>query len=344
MEAQDNQPPEQIVEAQVTTQADETIPEAAQQQQDAAAAAAAASAEGQPEATAQEWKPNYKVKSYDKEYEIPEKFRQFITKDNERDFRDAFEQVFAMQEMKAKNQKIRAENDNFRQAIEKEYIPAVKTIKQMERYLANDDFDSFFANIPAFKGPEGEQRLQLWMLRKLQEKELPPEQQALYNDARAAKQRAYQLEDENNSYKEKFENLSQERQQAAINETLDRLDAVVASPQVAEIAKGFDSRLGQDGSYKMEVLRTAANLATQLKRDVSIEEAVEHFNKMIGVTPAQNAAPQSAPQPKAPEPKPTLPSLNGKATSPATQKIKSIDDLKKLRTQMIAAESRRSRE
>lgn len=291
-----------------------------------------------------EWSPNYKVKAYDKEYEIPEKFRSFISKENEKDFKDTFEKVYALDEMKAKNAKIRAENDTFRTQIEKEFSPVVGTFKKLEKFIANNDFDSFFANIPAFSGKEGEVKLQQWMLRKLQEKDLPPEQQALYNDHRAAQQRAYALEEENNSYKQKFEALTQSQQQAAINETLTNLDNLVAKPEIETIAKAFDSRLGQDGSYKMEVLRNAATLATKLKRDVSIEEAVEHFNKMMGFN-AEAVTQDADDEPQAlPVKKPTLPSLNGKATSPVAQKIKSIDDLKRLRSQMIATESRRSRE
>lgn len=287
-----------------------------------------------------EWKPNLKVKAYDKEYDIPEKFHKLIDKDNEKDFRDTFEKAYALDVMKEKNSKIRAENESFKTRIEKEFMPSINQFKKLERFLANNDYDNFFANIPAFKDPVV---LQKYMLRALQQNDLPADQQAVYNEARAAKQRAYELEDERNSLKQQSEIATQAEQQAAIDATLNRLDESVAKPEIAAIAKEFDSRLGQDGSYKMEVLRKAAELATKLQRDVSIEEAVEHFNKMLGVSP-QSAQPAQAQGQNIPAPKPTLPSLNGRATSPANQKVKTIADLKKIRDQIIAQESRQSRE
>jgi septal ring-binding cell division protein DamX len=37
--------------------------------------------------------PNYKIKAYDSEYEIPENFRGYINKDNEKNFREVFEKA-----------------------------------------------------------------------------------------------------------------------------------------------------------------------------------------------------------------------------------------------------------
>jgi len=291
---------------------------------------------------APEWKPNFKVKAYDKEFEIPEKFRGLITKENEADFRDAFEKAYALDVMKEKNQKIRETNEQYQKRIETEYAPKLQRFEKLAKFIEKDDFDSFVenSNIPGL-----EEKMQKWMLRRLQLRDLPPEQQALYNDARAAQVKAYQLEEENAGYKQQFAQLSQEQQAKQVDAQLNDLDNYVAQPGIEEVAKSFDTRLGQDGSFKLEVLRRAAVVAQQQQREVTVKEAVDDFVKMLGGTQAAPTLPnQNGQAPQVQTPKPTLPNLQGKATSPAIQKVKSLDDLKKLSKQAIANASRASRE
>lgn len=285
-----------------------------------------------------EWKPNYKIKAYDKEFEIPETFRSFINKDNEKDFRDAFEKAYALDVMKEKNVKIREMNEGYQARIEKELAPKLQRYEKIEGFLKKNDLDSFFENV----GMKDE-ILQKWMLQKLQLRDLPPEQQALYNDQRAAQLRAYQLEEENSAYKQQFAALNQAQQQAAVDNHLKELDGIVSSPAINDIAKNFDSRLGQDGSFKLEVLRRAAVISKQRGSDMSVKEAVDDFLKVLGQSGQITSQDSTQTTPQAAS-KPTLPSLSGKATSPATQKIKSLDDLKKLSRQMTLNTSRASRE
>lgn len=283
----------------------------------------------------EEWKPNFKVKAYDKEFEIPEKMRGFINKENEKDFRDAYEKAYALDVIKEKNQKIRADNERYQQAIEKDFAPKLQRYEKIESYLQKKDYDSFFekAGIP-------EKELQAWMLKRLQLRDLPPEQQALYTDQRAAQQRAYQLEEENQKYKQELARHSESQQQAVVNEQLGQLDKAINSPEVAQIAKSFDERLGQANAFKIEVLRRASVIAKTTGRELTVEEAVGDFLKVLGQS---NPSAVSSPQVQAAA-KPTLPGLAGKATSPASQKIKSFDDLKKIAKASMAQASRASRE
>jgi hypothetical protein len=286
------------------------------------------------------WEANFKVKAYDKEYEIPEKFRGLITKENEKDFRDTFEKSFALEVMKEKNAKIREANEGYQNRIEKELAPTLQRYQKVESYLKKDDFDSFIEKSGI---PDLEKKIQAWMLRKLQLNDLPADQQAMYNEKRAADLRAEQLEEENSRYKQTFEAQSLQQKEAVIKAGLDDLDAYTRTPGIEEVAKSFDTRLGKDGEFKLEVLRRAAVVARQLGRDVSVKEAVDDFVKMLGGPVAQNSTPEQSGSSQA-TPKPLLPSLNGKATSPAVQKIKSFDDLRKISKQVIAQASKASRE
>ena len=288
-----------------------------------------------------EWAPNYKVKAYDKEFEIPEGFRGFMTKENEKEFRDTFEKAFALEVMKEKNAKIREANEGYQNKIEKELAPVLQRYQKAESYLKKNDFDSF---IEAAGVKEAD--IQAWMLRKLQLKDLPADQQAIYNEKRAADKRAEQLEEENSRFRQTFEQQTNQQKEAAIKAGLDDLDAYTKQPGIEQVAKNFDQRLGQDGSFKLEVLRRAAVVSRQLGRDVSVKEAVDDFVKLLGsqqaAAPTQEAVEtEFVPQAQA---KPTLPSLSGKATSPAAQKVNNLDDIKRLAKAEIARASRASRQ
>lgn len=289
--------------------------------------------------TEAEWKPNFKVKAYDKEYEIPENFRKLINKENEKEFKDTFEKAFALDVMKEKNAKIRESNDNFQKQIEKDFAPKLQRYGKLESYLQKGDFDSFIEKVG---DAQLELKLQQWMLKKLQLRDLPADQQALYNDQRAAQARAEKLEEENLQYKNDFEKLNQSQQQLAVDNQLKELDTIVSSPEIAEIAKSFDTRLGQDGSFKLEVLRRAAMVAKQTGHEPTVKEAVEDYLRVNGLKAQVTQAAESEPQVQ--KKLPTLPSMPGKASSPAVQKVKSLDDLKKIAKRMQTEASRSSRE
>lgn len=277
------------------------------------------------------YKPNYKVKAYDNEYEIPEKFRAYINKENEKDFRETFERTFALDEMKNKYHKTR---DTY-QTIQKEYSTLQSNINQLSKYVENGDFDSFFKGIEI-----PEEALQKWMLQKLQMKDLPPEQQQVYNNQQELRQKAYQLEMENQRLLAEHTELKSSQEQQLISQRYSELDQTISKPEVEAVAKNFDSRLGQPGAFKQEVINRAAFVYQTTGKDLSVDEAVKEVLKIVAWN--TNGASSDAvvtQQGQQQAPKPTLPNVAGKATSPAAQKVKSIDDLKKLRNQTIKSES-----
>ena len=274
-----------------------------------------------------EWKPNYKVKAYGKEYEIPEDFRSYINKDNEKKFKEVFERTFTADEYKSRSDQFKLKAEQMEKAIKEQYSPISQRWEKLQKYMQKQDFDSLFAEAGL-----KERDLQEWMLKKLQLKDLPPEQQQVYNENRAHQQRLEQLESENNQFKSQLGKMSEYQRQAAIQQRNVEFDSHINQPGVVEAAKAFDERLGQPGAFKIEVLKRAVALAQVSGRDPTIQECVDDAMKAIGWNP--NSQPQAQQNAAPSAPKPTLPNISGKAASPVAQKIKSMADLRKLKEQI----------
>ena len=193
--------------------------------------------------------------------------------------------------------------------------------------MQKQDFDSLFeeAKIP-------ERAIQEWMLKKLQLKELPPEQQQVYNENRAHQQRLEQLEQENNQFKSQLGQMNEMQRHQAMQTRNAEFDGAISQPGVVEAAKSFDERLGSPGAFKIEVLKRAVALAQVTGRDPTIQECVEDTLRAIGWNP--NSNPQAASQQAQAAPKPTLPNISGKSSSPVAKQVKTMADLKKLKEQI----------
>lgn len=278
-----------------------------------------------------EWKPDYKVKSYDNEYEIPEDFRSYINKENEAKFKDVFSKAYAVDVLKGKLEKTRAENESLGK-VKGEYENISKQLGMASKFIQNNDFGSLFNLIGVDNA-----KIQKWMYEQLKKEELPPEQKAVYDQNNAYLQKQYELEQMVEQYKAELEGIKGQSQEIAIAKRHQELDSVLNRPEIAEVAKNFDAKLGQSGAFKNEVIQRAAFVAQTSGKDLSAEEAVNEALKIIAWNKANgtSADGEQVVQPSQGVKKPTLPSLQGKATSPVAQQVKSIEDLKKLRAEQI---------
>jgi hypothetical protein len=99
------------------------------------------------------------------------------------------------------------------------------------------------------------------------------------------------------------------------------------------VADRFDTRQNQAGAFKNEVIQRAQFLFQTKGTDLSAEQAVAEFMKLIVAdAPASNPNNTVIPA-KAGAKNPTLPNLAGQTTSPAAQKVKSLADLQALKKQ-----------
>lgn len=279
-----------------------------------------------------EYTPNYSVKAYDVEYQIPENFRPMINKDNEQEFQKVFSKAYGLDVMKTKNEKLREQNVAFEKEIKDKYLPISRGLDIANKYLANKDYDSLF---DLLKIPEKD--LQQWMLRKLQMRDLPADQQEMYSKHSTTQQQVYKLEQMTEQYRQELETMKETNTQAQVQQRVNELEKVLNRPDVKAVSDRFDTRLNKAGAFKEEVIQRAQFIAQTKGQDLSAEQAVEDFVKMI-VLDAGAASPANTviPAGKAGTKNPTLPGIAGQSNSPAAQKITSIADLQKLKKAVIA--------
>lgn len=272
-----------------------------------------------PTAEAPAWTPNYKVKAYDSEYEIPENFRSYINQENEKNFKEVFERSFAFDTIK---QKYKDAHTKY-QEVNGKYDTVSKNLDRLSKYVQNNDFDSFFSSI---KIPE--QAIQSWIYNKLQLQDLPQEQRQLYTKNSEYQRELLSMQEQYEEMQSKVQQFESYQQQQALQQRASELDSVVNSPDYSQLAQSYDARVGQPGAFKNEVILRAAAVANATGKDLSPAEAVQEFAKLVAWN-NQNGAPAASQNQKAAG-RPTIPSVSGKASSPVAPQVKSIEDLKKL--------------
>lgn len=270
-------------------------------------------------AEAPAWTPNYKVKAYDNEYEIPENFRSYINQENEKNFKEVFERSFAFDTIK---QKYKDAHTKY-QDVNGKYETVSKNLDRLSKFVQNGDFDSFFSSI---KIPE--QAIQSWIYNKLQLQDLPQEQRQLYTKNSEYQRELLSMQEQYEEMQSKLQEFESYQQQQQIQQRYNELDSVVNSPEYSQLAQSYDARVGQPGAFKNEVILRAAAVANATGKDLSPAEAVQEFAKLVAWN-NQNGAPAAGSNPKAAG-RPTIPSVSGKASSPVAPQVKSIEDLKKL--------------
>lgn len=275
--------------------------------------------------------PNFKVKSYDKEYEIPEKFREMIKDaDTEKEIREIFEKAYAVETLKEKNTKYRTDFEK----VNGDYTNLSTSINRLDKFLKNNDYDSFFDTL---KIPE--EQLQQWMLQKLKMKDLPPEEQAVYNKKSEYQKMLYEKEQEADFYRTQYESHQEQMKTQEVQAVHSKLDSLISEGTVSQIAKSFDAKQGQAGAFKEEVIKRAFLIEKTTGRELTPEEAVQEAVRLYGWNTQGQATPQNTVlAPQTGTSKPSLPTLQGKNSSPVAKKITSLEDLKKIRAQLIKDE------
>ncbi len=122
-----------------------------------------------------------------------------------------------------------------------------------------------------------------------------------------------------------FESYKQEQ---AIQQRHSELDSAINNSEYKSLAESYDARVGQPGAFKNEVILRAAAVASSTGKDLSAQEAVQEFAKLVAWN-NQNGVQAGGVAQKG-NSRPTIPSVSGKASSPVAPQVKSIEDLKKL--------------
>jgi flagellar biosynthesis chaperone FliJ len=268
---------------------------------------------------AEAWTPNYKVKAYDNEYEIPENFRSYINQENEKHFKEVFERSFAFDTIK---QKYKDAHSKY-QEVNGKYDNISKNLEKLSKYVQNGDYDSFFNSIQI-----PETAIQQWIYNKLQIQDLPQDQQQLYTKNSEYQRQLMTMQEQYEEMQSKLGEFESFKQEQALQQRHAELDSAIYGGEFKGLAESYDARVGQPGAFKNEVILRAAAVASSTGKDLSAQEAVQEFAKLVAWN-NQNGVQAGGVAQKG-NSRPTIPSVSGKASSPVAPQVKSIEDLKKL--------------
>lgn len=264
--------------------------------------------------------PSWKVTAYEKEYDFPEDFRPHVNEKNYEKYKSVIEKSIAFDTAKQKYKEVLSKY----QEIAPQYKNITANLDKMSRFVQNGDFDSFFA---AIKIPE--QAIMQWVHKKLQLRDLPPEQQSLYTKNSEYQRELMQREEELEALRREREEFESDKLQSVIEKRHNQLDNYMRT-KYAALVSAYDAKVGKPGAFKEEVILRAAALSQARQEEVSVEEAVDSFGKVLelggfGATQTANPTPEQTRGSK-----PTIPNIKGGATSPVAPQVKSLSDLKKL--------------
>lgn len=269
------------------------------------------------EQTAGEYKPSTKYKVLDEEHDFDPKLKKFLTKETEPIIRELYEKAHGIDTIKVgRFQAITERNE-----IQGNYNNLLGEVGRIMNYRRSGDLQSFFESVQL-----PDDTIAKYILEKAQIAQLPPEQQAVYNEREAFRRRMNTLE-------QNFQVMKATGDNSEVQARVSELDSVLKSSETSRIAKDFDSRNGE-GSFKQAVMEHGAAKFYATKKDLSAAEAVESFIKMTGMKvskgqpkPGANATKRVVARPQVK----TIPNYGGgQASVTATKKPKSVDDLRKL--------------
>jgi hypothetical protein len=271
-----------------------------------------------------QWAPDYKFRYTDEndqkvEGEIDEWARPLVTsKEIEENIKKIWAKAHGLDFVKNRFNKTRDELKTYRSTVD----PLLQNWNDLTGLYNKGDYDGFFKglNIP-------DKVLYQHVLNKLNYAELPPEQRALYDNSRAAEERAMMLERQNQA-------LMQQQQEFAVSQRESALSQTLSRPDVSAVAEAFDSRMGKPGAFRDEVIKRGILHWQMSQQDISPDDAVKEVMSMIGGmsgVPAQAApmAQSNSVQPQAKSPA-VIPNVGAKNSSPTKRAPKSLAELKQL--------------
>lgn len=263
--------------------------------------------------------PNLKFKVHEEEKEFDEFLKPAIKDaETEKKIRELYEKAYGLDAIKPKHEELKTKYPE----MEQKYNELQSTIKEVMT-LRDKDLDSFFEQLGL-----KEDQIAKWMLQKLEKLNLPPEQRQVYDQYEETRRRNYALE-------KQIQDIEARTQAQAVQARTLELETVLQRPEVAAIAKSYDSARKQTGAFRELVIREANAEFRTSGRDLTAMEAAKAAMDLLGEAYTSKANEVSSPAPVTTEkPLPVLPRVTGKSVSPTNKQPRSIDDLKKLASNM----------
>lgn len=261
------------------------------------------------------YNPNYKFKVMDKEHEIDEWLRPVIkNQEMEKKVKELYEKAYGLESIKPKHQAIKEELEQTKAKV----AETDKALDILGKYVAENDFDSFFEGLNIPKNKILEYALEL-----VRREQMSPEQKAQWEHSRQAKEAARYYEVEN-------ARLQQSQQQFAVQQRTFELDMALGVPEAKVVADAYNAGMGSPGAFKdycIQIGQAYAARGQDIPATQAVSEAIKHLkaiNPSLGAAVVAGGA-----QVVQASQKPVIPNIQGRGTSAVKPAVKSLEDLKK---------------
>lgn len=259
--------------------------------------------------------PNYKFKVMDKEHEVDEWLRPVIKNaDTEKKVKELYEKAYGLDSIKPKHQAIKDELEQAKAKV----AQTDQALDILGKYVAENDFDSFFEGLNIPKNKILEYALEL-----VRREQMSPEQKAQWENSKQAKEAARYYEAEN-------ARLQQSQQQFAVQQRTFELDMALNSPEAKVVADAYNAGMGTPEAFKdycIQIGQAFAARGQDIPATQAVSEAIRHLkaiNPSLGAAVSPNIVPTVHPSQK-----PVIPNIQGRGTSAVKPAVKSLEDLKK---------------
>jgi hypothetical protein len=268
--------------------------------------------------------PNFKFKVKDKELEFDDFLKPIIkTKDLETKARELYEKAHGLDEVKAARETFKTQAEEWKG----KFTQVETSLQTLGSYVKKGDFRTFFQalNIP-------KEQIIKYAIEELKYQELPPEQKAAIDQQREREMALEQTGSQNQQLQQQMAQLVQQQATFELNQEL-------AAPNVVQAMQAYDTRAGQAGAFKAEVIRRGQYYEAVHKISPPASQLVQEVLNLIGVTAQAQQGTQASSNEQSSQTvhnqqqKPVISSFSGGGTkSPTARKVPaSIDDLRKMR-------------
>jgi len=266
--------------------------------------------------------PNLNLKVYDKEYEIPERFRALIKdKESEKEVREVFEKAYGIDFVKSNRDSLRSENAQLKSWREQ----AEGTFQHLGNLAADgrpEALTTLFSNLGLTRDKILRYALNI--------AEKTPEQLAAFDAQMAQNAALTERERTLAAMGAQNEELSVRIREIELGQYLSR-------PELAPIVQSFNAGKDNPDAFQSFVVMIGQAHYAKTGEDLPVETAVQQAISYLGAQATQPPA-VSTPQAHAagnphnvvPKPtKETLPNISGSSKTPVKSQIKNFEDLKR---------------
>lgn len=279
------------------------------------------------------FKPNIKFKVLDKEMEIPEKFRALMTDaESEKTVRELFEKAEGLPTVKQKLETVRGENQTLSKKVS-QYDQTVSYLQNtMKQAVTSGNWHKLDDWFKVFDVPESV--VVNYALAKVKLAEMDPAQRQMIIGQLDAERNVEVQRQQNADLRTNFESEARKTRNL-------ELQFQLTNPEYKSAAEAYEKQVGKPGSFEAAV-RQAGLLAWHTEKvDLTAQQAIDRVIENYGLKnraqaggtppPASNASGTTATI-VVKKPVSTIPNIGGGSKSPVgTGKVKTLDDLKKVR-------------